>query len=167
MNDDELRVTGLMFYYYWVCDRKLWYFYNSICMEQNNDNVALGKLLDEKAYANEEKHINIDNVINIDFIEKEKVLHEIKKSRKIEEASVWQVKYYLYYLKKKGVYGLSGRIDYPLLKQTKIVKLIDSDERIIEEVLDNIQKIISEPKPRNLCKKAICKNCSYYDLCYI
>ncbi|SER80297.1 CRISPR-associated protein Cas4 [Lachnobacterium bovis] len=167
MNDNELRVTGLMFYYYWVCDRKLWYFYNNICMEQNNENVALGKLLDEKTYSKEKKHINIDNVINIDFIEKDNILHEIKKSKKIEEASIWQLKYYLYYLKQKGVYGLVGRIDYPLLKQTKEVKLLDSDEVIIEKVLDNIKKIILEEKPRSLYKKAICKNCSYYDLCYI
>lgn len=167
MLDEEIRVTGMMFYYYWVCDRKLWYFYNNICMEQNNDNVALGKLLDEKAYSKEKKHINIDNVINIDFIEKDNILHEIKKSRKIEEASIWQVKYYLYYLKKRGVYGLKGKIDYPLLKQTKMVELVDSDEFKIEQILNDIKKIVSESTPRKFKNKTICKNCAYHDLCYI
>ena len=37
-------------------------------MESENENVQLGKLLDEKSYERDEKHINIDNVINIDFI---------------------------------------------------------------------------------------------------
>ena len=95
---EEKMITGLMFYYYWVCKRKLWYFYHEIGMEQGNENVQLGKLLDENTYKREEKHINIDNVINIDFIADKKILHEIKKSRKIEEAGIWQVKYYLYYL---------------------------------------------------------------------
>ena len=37
-------------------------------MESDNENVLLGKILDEGSYAREDKHINIDNVINIDFI---------------------------------------------------------------------------------------------------
>ena len=36
-------------------------------MEQNNENVSLGKIIDESSYMREDKHINIDNVINIDF----------------------------------------------------------------------------------------------------
>lgn len=64
------EITGLMVYYYAVCKRKLWYFYNSIDMEQNSGNVYIGKLLDENTYKREEKHINIDNVINVDFIKK-------------------------------------------------------------------------------------------------
>lgn len=42
----------------------------------------LGKLLDENSYQRDEKHINIDNVINIDFIKERKELHEIKKRQK-------------------------------------------------------------------------------------
>lgn len=82
-------------------------------MESSNEDVELGKLIDENSYSNDEKHINIDNVINIDFIRLDNVLHEIKKSNKIENASIWQVKYYLYYLKKtrciyKSNYRLSS-----------------------------------------------------------
>ena len=93
-------ITGVMMYYYKVCPRKLWYFYHEIQMEQDNENVLIGKILDEDVYKREDKHINIDNVINIDFIKSEGVLHEIKKSKKIEEASIFQVKYYFYYLSK-------------------------------------------------------------------
>ena len=113
----ETRITGVMIYYYFVCKRKLWYFVHEINMESENENVLLGKLLDESSYQRDDKHINIDNVINIDFIKEHKELHEIKKSRSIEEAGVWQMKYYLYYLKQRGVDGLKGRIDYPLLKK--------------------------------------------------
>ena len=95
-------VTGVMIYYYEVCKRKLWYFCNEIQMEQGNESVAIGKAIDEETYQRDEKHINIDNIINIDFIRSKGVLHEVKKSKKIEEASIFQVKYYLYFLKNRG-----------------------------------------------------------------
>jgi CRISPR-associated exonuclease Cas4 len=61
-------ISEMMIYYYIVCKRKLWYFYNQIQMETESENVKIGKVLDEKAYEREEKHINIDDVISIDFI---------------------------------------------------------------------------------------------------
>ena len=92
-------------------------------------------MLDEESYKRDDKHINIDNVINIDFIRSSGVLHEVKKSRKIEEAGIHQVKYYLYYLKKKGVTDIRARIDYPLLKQSLDLELTEEDKRKIEVVL--------------------------------
>lgn len=61
----ENRITGVMIYYYFVCKRKLWYFTNEINMETENENVMLGKLLDENSYKKDDKQINIDNVINL------------------------------------------------------------------------------------------------------
>lgn len=156
-----------MFYYYFVCKRKLWYFYNEIVMEQNNENVLIGKLLDESSYNRNEKHINIDDVINIDYIKDENVLHEIKKSRKIEEASIMQIKYYLYYLRKRGVEGVTGKVDYPLLKQTLEVCLDENDIEEIEKTLLEIRSIVGNSKPEKIIMRNICKNCAYYDLCYI
>ena len=100
------KVTGVMVYYYFVCKRKLWFFCHQINMESENEDVILGKILDDNSYQKDDKHINIDDVINIDFIREEKELHEVKKSRVLEEAGVWQLKYYLYYLQKRGVVDL-------------------------------------------------------------
>ena len=131
----ENRITGVMVYYYFVCKRKLWYFSNEIHMEEDNENVQLGKLLDEESYKRDEKHINIDNIINIDFIKDHNELHEIKKSRAIEEAGIWQIKYYLYYLEKRGVSNLKAKIDYPLIKKTLVVELSDSDKTELDSIL--------------------------------
>ncbi len=162
----EKQITGVMMYYFYVCKRKLWYFHNNIQMEQENENVAIGKLIDENSYKREEKHINIDNVINIDFLRSEGVLHEVKKSNKIEEASIWQVKYYLYYLKKHGV-DIKAKIDYPLLKQSVEVVLSSKDDVIIEKNLEIIEQIIEEHIPPSFVKQKICNNCAYHDLCFI
>ena len=42
------EITGVMIYYYEVCKRKLWYFYNEIQMEQGNENVEIGKHIEER-----------------------------------------------------------------------------------------------------------------------
>ena len=45
----EERITGVMIYYYFVCKLKLLYFCHDLQMENvsQNENVQLGKLLDE------------------------------------------------------------------------------------------------------------------------
>ena len=134
----QREITGVMIYYYKVCLRKLWYFYHEINMEQENENVQIGKILDEETYKRDEKHINIDNVINIDFIRSQGTLHEIKKSKKIEEASILQLKYYLYYLNKRGVSGIKARIDCPLLKKT-----MEANEQSMEAITDMLDSLPS------------------------
>ena len=160
-------ITGLMVYYYEVCKRKLWYFVNEIQLEENNSNVILGKLLEENTYTRDEKKINIDGVINIDFIRSKKILHEIKKSNSIEPASLLQVQYYLYYLEKKGLVGLKGILDYPLLKQTVEVNLTDGDRENVDNIIIGIKEILRKESPPILEKKGICKKCAYFDLCFV
>jgi len=160
-------ITGLMVYYYEVCKRKLWYFVNEIQLEENNSNVILGKLLEENTYTRDEKKINIDGVINIDFIRSKKILHEIKKSNSIEPASLLQVQYYLYYLEKKGLVGLKGILDYPLLKQTVEVNLTDGDRENLDNIIIGIKEILRKESPPILEKKGICKKCAYFDLCFV
>ena len=70
-----MNITGVMIYYYFICQRKLWYFANEINMEQNSELVSIGKTIDETSYKREKKSILIDNTINIDFIKDGAVLH--------------------------------------------------------------------------------------------
>lgn len=145
----EERITGVMIYYYFVCKRKLWYFCHEINMESGNEDVQLGKILDETSYGRSEKHIQINGEINIDFIKEHRELHEIKKSKSIEQAGIWQVKYYLYYLKKRGVDGLKAKIDYPLLKENVMVELSKDDETQLQFVIEDIVKMKKEKKTAN------------------
>ena len=88
-------------------------------------------------------------MINIDFIKEHRELHEIKKSKSIEQAGIWQVKYYLYYLKKRGVDGLKAKIDYPLLKENVMVELSKDDETQLQFVIEDIVKIKKEKSTAN------------------
>lgn len=162
-----MNISGIMIYYYFICQRKLWYFLNEINMEQNSELVSIGKIIDETTYSREKKGILIDNTINVDFIRNGAVLHEIKKTKSIEEAGIWQIKYYMYYLEKRGVKSVQAQIDYPLIRETKKIYLEDDDRKILENIEKNIKDIKRQEKPPHVINKKMCKNCAYYDLCYV
>ena len=136
-------------------------------MEEENENVQIGKYLDESSYEKERKHISINDEINIDFVKKSGVIHEIKKSRKIEEASIWQVKYYLYYLRLREVEIREAKIDYPLLKKVVDVGLDNSDILTIEAILIEIRKLYRTDRPPKISLNRKCKKCAYCDLCLV
>lgn len=161
------EVTGIMVYYYHVCKRKLWYFVHGIRMEDDNQNVKLGKLLDETSYIRDNKHIMIDGIINLDFIKGNNVIHEVKKSKSIEEAGIMQVKYYLYYLYNKGLPDMKAKIDYPLLKQSISIELNDDDFKMMEDVVAHIIEIANSDEVPELIKDNICRKCAYHDICFI
>lgn len=81
-------ITATQLNYYFVCKRKLWLFSHQINMEQNSELVSLGKLLHENSYKREKKEIQI-GPIKIDFIGKDGVIHEIKKTPSVEKAHLW------------------------------------------------------------------------------
>ncbi len=161
------NVTGMMVYYYFVCTRKLWYFANEINMEQNSELVNIGKVIDETSYKREKKSILIDDTINVDFIDNGAVLHEVKKTKSIEEAGIWQLKYYMYYLENKGIKDIKAEINYPLLRETRKIVLDDEDRNVLENVVKNINEILTESKPPKVLEEKKCKKCSYFDLCYV
>lgn len=160
-------ISGMMIYYYFVCKRKLWFFINDVTMEQNSELVSIGKLIDETSYKKEKKNILIDENISIDFLKDWKVIHEVKKSRKIDVASKWQLKYYIWILREKGVEIEKGVLDYPLIRKREDVFFDKEDERELQTILECIDEIKSLKLPPEINKKAICKKCAYYELCYI
>lgn len=161
------KITGVMVYYYFVCKRKLWYFSNDLNMEFNSELVGIGKLIDETSYNREKKNILIDETINIDFLKDWRVIHEVKKSRKMDEAAKWQLKYYIWTLRNKGVNIEKGILDYPLLRKREEIFLDKREQEELELVLEDIEKIISSKLPPNTINKRVCQKCAYYELCYI
>ncbi len=165
--DTMKKITGVMVYYYFVCKRKLWYFSNDLNMEFNSELVGMGKLIDEISYNREKKNILIDESINVDFLKDWKVIHEVKKSRKIDEAAKWQLKYYIWVLRNKGVDIEKGILDYPLLRKREEIFLDKKEQEELQLILSDVEKIISLQLPPNKINKGICKKCAYYELCYI
>lgn len=164
-----MQITGTHFNYYQICKRKLWLFANGINFEHTSDLVYEGKLIHEDSYpqrSSKYEEVEIDG-IKVDYYDAaNKVIHEIKKSNKIETAHEWQLKYYLYVFERNGIVGCSGILEYPTLRQTKQVVLSDVDREVLEDMKGEISKIIHSETCPLKDKKRICKNCSYYDFCY-
>lgn len=174
-------ITGTIFSYFLICPRKAWLHHKGICMEQESEDVALGKLLDETSYRRSEKHLdlyasapgNIPLVGKIDrAMLKEGVLHETKKGRSCKEAHQWQVRFYLWLLKLNGVSGpgdtpFRGQIDYPALRRSEPVELSEAHEQDFSLMLKELcQLIASDHPPARLEKRSFCKKCAFEELCY-
>jgi CRISPR-associated exonuclease Cas4 len=153
-----------------VCKRKLWLFASGINMEHTSDIVAEGKLVHETSYPQRPERyseIEIDGSV-IDFYDaKNKIIHEIKKSNKVEKAHEWQVKYYIRLLKKNGIDGVTGVIEYPKLRETTKVELTDDDEVFLEKMIVDIEQIVASEACPSGKETKICKSCSYYEFCYV
>jgi len=159
--------TGTQINYYFVCRRKLWLFSHNLNMEHTSDTVYMGKLIGEESYGREKKEVLVDNLIKIDFVGRDKVIHEVKKSNKVEKAHEYQLLYYLYHLKNRGINDVRGELNYPKLKQKKPVELSPEKERELVEIFGKMDLIIKLPKPPERLKVSFCKKCSYYELCWI
>jgi len=104
------NITGTLINYYFHCPTQCWLSANRINLEDNSEDVRIGRVLHE---INEEKgkktEIAIEN-IKIDKITQD-YLVEVKKSDSDREAVKWQVLLYLYKLKQKGIIK-KGKIEY-------------------------------------------------------
>jgi len=163
------QITGTLINYYFHCKTQCWLHANRINLEDNSEDVRIGKVLHE---INEEKgnntEIAIDN-IKIDKLTKE-YLVEIKKSDSDPEAVKWQVLLYLYKLKLKGV-EKKGKIEFiEKNRQNKKVHIVELDEvnqKELLEVLEQIEALVALSKPPEPKLERHCKKCAYYTYCFI
>jgi CRISPR-associated exonuclease Cas4 len=158
-------VSGVQMQYYKVCKRKLWLFTKGITMENEHERVVEGKILHERAYPRlEEREILVDNTFKLDALDGEYV-REIKISSKMSDADRFQMLYYLYELKKRGIIK-KGLISYTKERKIEEVELTEKDEKAIEKAIKEIHAILQQPHPPALKKLPYCSKCAYYEFCY-
>jgi len=163
------NITGTLINYYFHCPTQCWLSANRINLEDNSEDVRIGRVLHE---INEEKgkktEIAIEN-IKIDKITKD-YLVEVKKSDSDREAVKWQVLLYLYKLKQKGVIK-KGKIEYIEKrgkgKKVDYIELDKDNESELLEILSKIKDLINLPKPPKAKLEKHCKKCAYYEYCFI
>ncbi|MCX7831163.1 MAG: CRISPR-associated protein Cas4 [Acidobacteria bacterium] len=162
---DLLKTNGIKVNYLYICKRKLWLFDRGVQMESTSDRVLQGKITEQYSYPAEEKRkILIENLINIDIINKNEI-REVKFSNRISQADKIQLLYYLYFLKKMGVMK-RGVINYPKMRRKEEVELTPETEKEVENALIKIKEIVKMPNPPPIEKLPYCKKCSYYEFCY-
>ena len=160
-------ITGTTVNYYFHCKTQMWLFAHKINLEDNSEDVRIGKVLHEIS------ETKVDEVsfegIKVDKITKDYVV-EVKKSDSDIEAAKWQLLYYLYILKQKGI-EKKGRLEvFEKNRQDKkrfVIELTAENEKKLLEILEDIERILSSeipPKPKFESK---CKKCAYYEYCFL
>ncbi|MGC9079470.1 MAG: CRISPR-associated protein Cas4 [Nanopusillaceae archaeon] len=163
------NIQGLKILYYFICKRRLWFLSRKINMEHESELVAIGKYI-ELFYKEEHKYEKkvIINDISPDVLKRTKefvIVYEIKKSSKLEEAAIWQLKYYLYYLQNLGIKA-KGKLIIPEENKAEYIEISEEDIKKIKEVIKDIKNIINLDKPPKQIKKPYCETCSYKMMCW-
>ena len=164
-----MRVNGTLINYYFHCRRQCYLLGNRLNLEDNSELVKIGRAIhEEHAEDKQNTEIAIDN-IRLDKITKE-YLTEIKKSDADIEAAKMQVLYYLSVLKKKGIIR-KGKLEFVEKnkkdKKTIILELTDELENELNKHIQEIEQLLAQDEIPECIHKNTCKNCAYYEYCYI
>jgi CRISPR-associated exonuclease Cas4 len=164
-----MKINGTLINYYFHCRRQCWLHGNRVNLEDNSEDVRIGKIIHElKSEGKENAEISIDN-IKIDRITKD-YLVEIKKSDADVEAVKWQVLLYLSILKNKGI-ERKGKIEFEEKNKQdqKIiyVELTEENESELKKLGENIKDLLKSKNPPDVLEDKKCKKCAYYEYCYV
>lgn len=163
-----MKVNGTLINYYFHCRRQCYLHGNRMNMEDNSEDVKIGKAIHEiKSEQNKETEISIEN-IKIDKITSQYVT-EIKKSDADVEASKWQLLLYLKILKDKGI-NRKGKLEFVEKNKTKntvYVELNDENEKELGKITAEIENLLEQNAIPPVKKMPKCRKCAYYEYCFI
>lgn len=162
-----MNINGTIINYYYHCKRKCYLFANRVNLEDNSEDVRIGRVLHELGAKDDNTEIKIDN-ISIDKIT-DKYVIELKKSDSDISAARIQLLLYLDKLEKKGIIK-QGKLKFHEKntdEKVEIIELDDKTRRELNECIEGIKNLINEnipPEPK-LIKG--CKKCAYYEYCFL
>lgn len=167
---EQLGITGTMVAYFFICQRKLWLFSKGLNLENISGNVDVikGKILHESRFKRESHKEFAFDTVKIDFLRfgEHVFVHEVKKSKKFEKAHIWQIKYYIYLLRKQNINCSSGVIHYPATMRKVEVEWKESDDLHMEQTLKDVNLTMRRSVPPAVLNKKMCSRCAYFDFCY-
>lgn len=164
----NMKVNGTLMNYYIHCPRQCYLHAHRLNLENNSEDVKIGKALHEIKYLNDENaEIAIEN-IRLDKLTKE-YLTETKKSDADVEASRWQLIFYLYKLKEKGI-ERKGKLEFVQKNKEKKTVIIELNAQLEKELfikINEIESLLESEQVPDVVEKKHCKKCAYYEYCYI
>lgn len=164
-----MKVNGTLINYYFHCKRQCYLHGNRINLEDNSEDVKIGKAIHEvKSESSNNTELAIDN-IKIDKLTSEYLI-EVKKSDADVEASTWQLIYYLKVLRDKGILR-KGKLQFVEKNKVKnkiiYIELTDENIKSLEGYISEIEALLISDNIPEIINKPKCKKCAYYEYCYI
>ena len=165
-----MKITGTVINYYFHCKRQCYLFANKINLEDNSEDVRIGRVLHEiKSKDGKNTEIKYEDMV-VDKVTANYV-EEYKKSDSDTEAAKMQLLFYLKKLRDKGIYK-KGRLIYNEKnkkenKKSEIVELNDKNIEKLNNCIKEIEMLINGNTVPDVEKENKCKRCAYYEYCYI
>lgn len=164
-----IDINGTLVLSFSNCKREAWLMAHRIIPEQDNVFIALGRLIHETSYEGKgEKDVAIGN-IKLDLIQEKRnkiFVSEIKKSKYSLSGARDQLLFYLMKLKEMGTEA-KGLLLVPKEKKRIPVILTEDEEKRIQKMCEEIQKMVEGPIPPIERSQNRCKNCAYYTYCWV
>lgn len=163
-----MKINGTIINYYFHCKRQCYLFANRINLEDNSEDVRIGRIIHEiRAEDGTNTEIKYDNMA-MDKIT-DKYVIELKKSDSDVEAAKMQLLFYLQNLQNKGISKEGKLIFYEKNNNEKIEKIILNKENInkLNECENQIEKLLQEKLPPKIVKQKGCQKCAYYEYCFL
>ncbi len=163
---DSFRIGGVTIQYFFSCHRELWFYTNFIDPMQDDENIVVGRLIHERSYNQKgTKEVSVgDAKIDVYIGGKTPTILEVKKSSKLIEPVLWQLKFYLWQLKLQGK-SIKGEVRIPKEKKVIPVLLTEDDIDELKAAILKIKKIARQSNPPPYEKKPYCKGCAYREIC--
>ncbi|MGI6628462.1 MAG: CRISPR-associated protein Cas4 [Bacillota bacterium] len=163
----DLRVTGTLMWYYYVCKRQVWLMAHQINPDEDDPNIAYGRFLQRVSYGREKKETAVGSS-RFDIVQQRDgtiVVSEVKKTSRHEKSATMQLLFYLKELHKRGIEA-KGELRFPEEKRRKPVVLTDEALREISKAEAHIIELIQYDLPPAPAKIRLCRNCGYAEFCW-
>lgn len=163
----QLRVSGTLIWYYYICPRQVWLISHQLTPDAEDQNILIGRLIDETAYGREKKELVVGSsrVDVYQFTDERLLVGEVKKSSRYRESARMQLAFYLKELAARGV-DAEGELRFPTEKTREKVVLDEKTIVALAKAEENILQLIDLEKPPPPVKNRFCRRCAYAEFCW-
>lgn len=165
--DNDVRITGTLVWYYYICHREVWLMAHGINPETENPFLELGRLIQEEFYSREKKEFKAPGM-KIDLLRDcngQLIAGEIKKSSRFVASATMQLAYYLWRLRRMGIEA-KGELLIPKERKRIPIRFTEELQLKLEETIEDIRKIISLETPPPPVLIPFCRSCAYAEFCW-
>lgn len=163
------KIAPSIFNAYNICPRQAWLMSRQMTADQENSFIDIGRLIDETSFEREKKKIYLADIgAMIDMVTKKDgtyFIAEIKKSSKTLNTGIFQLKYYLFLLRKKSI-TVKGIIKIPKEKKSIEVELTKEDSETIECKLKELEDILEKETSPQAKRLGVCPKCGHFEFCW-
>ncbi|OLZ40949.1 CRISPR-associated protein Cas4 [Natrinema saccharevitans] len=159
------RLTGVMFQYYVVCERELWFLSRDVEIDRDTPSIVRGSDVDDSAYSDKRRDVRVDGIIAIDVLDSGEIL-EVKPSSSMTEPARLQLLFYLWYLDRVTGVEKTGVLAHPTEKRRETIELTPETSAEVESAIRGIREVVTAESPPPAEGKPVCDSCAYHDFCW-